>query len=69
MRQEFLTGTHETIAIRSNTSAMFVDYIHHFQEKERAGTNHLVLLLLGNHCAHLSGDAINAILEHSILMT
>jgi transposase len=71
MREELLAGAPpETIAVCSDsgyiTSALFVELIHHFQEKARADTEHSVLLLLDKHCAHLSLEAIKVCCEHSI---
>jgi hypothetical protein len=48
------------------TSARFVDWIHHFQEKVRADTEHPVLLLLDKHSGHLSLEAIKFCREHNI---
>jgi hypothetical protein len=70
MREELLAGAPETIAMCSDSghimSALFVEWIHHFQEKVRADTEHPVLLLLDKHSAHLSLEAITFCHEHSI---
>jgi hypothetical protein len=71
MIDELLAGAPpETIAMCFDlgyiTSALFVEWIHHFQEKVKVDTEHPVLLLLDKYTAHLSLEAINFCREHSI---
>jgi len=50
------------------TEADFVSYMHHFIKHTRATSTRPVLLLLDNHCSHLSLDALNLAKENGVVM-
>jgi len=50
------------------TESDFVTYMHHFIKHARVTISRPVLLLLDNHCSHLSVDALNLAKERGVVM-
>lgn len=55
-------------ASRWMTESDFVTYMHHFIKHTRVTISRPVLLLLDNHCSHLSVDALNLAKESGVVM-